>query len=90
VLDPQLKLGFKFQAMDPALVGSLIGMGILACLGLVVVIQDKGNACVESVKRKIARWKLQRQPLLPVEIRNPVLVRVPSAQWRVKQLLELK
>lgn len=72
--------------MDPALIGSLIGMGILACLGVTVLIQDKGNACVESVKRKIARWNQQRRPLLPVEMRNPVLVR--SAQWKMKQLLD--
>lgn len=76
--------------MDPAVIGSLIGVGILSCLGLAVLIQDKGRACVESVKRKIARWRLQRQPLLPVETRNPVLVRSASSQWRMKQLLDLK
>lgn len=76
--------------MDPSILGSVIGIGILACLGLTVVLQDKGATCWTKTTQRIQRWRQQRQPLLPVVTQNPVLVRSGSSQWKMKQLLDLK
>ena len=68
--------------MDAGVTGALIGVGIMSCLGLVTVLNDKGRRCLE-------RWKQQnqRQPLLPVTRNNPVLVRIQSKQFQMKDLL---
>jgi len=74
--------------MDAAVLGSVIGIVMLACLGLSVVVQDKGAECWAKTKRRFQRWRQQRQPLLPTEVRNPMVVR--RSHWKVNQLLDLK
>ncbi len=69
--------------MDPAVLGSLIGVGLLACLGCTVALQDKVTAWW-------SRWRQQKQPLLPTAARNPVLLKPRKTQWKVQQLLDLK
>ena len=69
--------------MDPAVSGALIGIGILVCGASASVAYKKARQLVNTLKQ-------QRQTLLPVVKENPVLVRLPSKQFQMKQLLSYK
>jgi hypothetical protein len=73
--------------MDPGVSGALIGIGIMVCVGLTIVINDKGGKCLERYKQKYVMYKLQKQPLLPVTSQNPLLVRISSKQFKMKDLV---
>jgi hypothetical protein len=73
--------------MDAGLLGALIGVGVMACLGLAAVLNEKGRKIVEKCQRVVKNYKQQKQPLLLVTSQNPVLVRVSSKQFKMKELL---
>lgn len=73
--------------MDPGLTGGLIGIGVMACLALTVVLNEKGKQIVEKCQRALKNYKQQKQPLLPVTSQNPLLVRLSSKQFQMKDLL---
>jgi hypothetical protein len=74
--------------MDPATTGALIGIGILVCGVCTPILNDKGTKLVEAFKKRYQNWKQQRQPLLFVVKENPVLVRLSSKQFQMKELLQ--
>ncbi len=73
--------------MDAGLTGAVIGIGVMVCIVLVGVINEKGGKCIEQYKQKYAMYKLQKQPLLPVTSQNPLLVRTTSKQFKMKDLV---
>lgn len=76
--------------MDPAGTGALIGIGIMAFVFCTVLFREKTGACIVTLKKKYQNYKHQQQPLLPVTKTNPILVRLPSKQFQMKELLPLK
>ena len=76
--------------MDAAATGALIGIGVMVCLGGMVVINDKGAACLKKIKARWSTYKQQRQPLLPVTSQNPLLVRTNSKRFQMKELVAPK
>jgi hypothetical protein len=72
--------------LDAGAIGGLIGVGVMACVVL--------SACLYDKKEKFQQYWVKRrvlhQPLLPVIVTNPVLVRSGSKQWKLKELVVLK
>ena len=81
--------------MDPGAIGIVGGTAIIVFLVITVTCYEKRHSilryCRETYKRKQERHQ-QQQPLLPLTttISNPMLVRSPSRQWKVKELVETK
>ena len=76
--------------MDPAGVGALIGIGVMACVFFTFVIREKGADCMNKLRETYQKYKNQRQPLLPVSKENPLLVRTSSKQFQMKEILPSK
>lgn len=76
--------------MDAGLTGALIGVGVMACLALTVVLNEKGRQIIEKCQRALTKYKQQNQPLLPVIKQNPILLRTHSKQFQMKELLVKK
>jgi len=51
---------------------------------------EKGGEILNRIKQRIQCYKQQKQPLLPVTKTNPVLLRTPSKQFQMKELLVIK
>lgn len=75
--------------MDAGLTGALIGIGVMSCLALTAVLNEKGSRFLERCKHTLKEYRQQkqRQPLLPLTRDNPILVRIPSKQFQMKDLL---
>ncbi len=76
--------------MDPAGLGALIGISVMACAVCVVFAREKGSEWVSKLKKRYQTYTQQKQPLLPVTKTNPILVRTQSKQFQMKQLLSSK
>ena len=76
--------------MDPAGVGALIGIGVMACLFCTALFHEKGSVYLANLKEKVQKYRHQRQPLLSVTKENPVLVRTNSKQFQMRDLVQSK
>ena len=76
--------------MDPGGLGALIGISVMVFIVCVGVAREKGDECMAKLKKKYQIYKQQKQPLLPVTQTNPVLLRTPSKQFQMKELLVTK
>ncbi len=76
--------------MDPGGLGALIGISVMVFIVCVGVAREKGDECIAKLKKKYQTYKQQKQPLLPVTQTNPVLLRTPSKQFQMKELLGSK
>ncbi len=76
--------------MDPGGLGALIGISVMVCAVCVVFAREKGDEFINKLKKKYQIYKQQKQPLLPVTQTNPVLLRTPSKQFQMKELLGSK
>ena len=76
--------------MDPGGLGALIGISVMVFIVCVGVAREKGDECMAKLKKKYQTYKQQKQPLLPVTQTNPVLLRTPSKQFQMKELLTSK
>ncbi len=76
--------------MDPGGLGALIGISVMVCIVCTAVAREKGGEFINKLKKKYQIYKQQKQPLLPVTQTNPVLLRTPSKQFQMKELLGSK
>lgn len=76
--------------MDSAILGALIGIGVMGCLALTTVFYEKGAEWKERLLRKWRERRHLHAPLLPVVKENPVLIRSTSKQFQLRELLPLK
>ena len=76
--------------MDPGGLGALIGVSVMVFAVCVGIAREKGGDCIAKLKKKYTTYKQQKQPLLPVTQTNPVLLRTPSKQFQMKELLGSK
>jgi hypothetical protein len=75
--------------MDAGLLGGLIGVGVMVCGACLCVVFEKGGDILKTMRKKIARLTTQKQAL-PLATTNPLLVRVQSKQFQMKELLPSK